>query len=175
MNKIKDFKPFNLLWRFEMNKKADVSITITWIVATLVTLVLMLLFMVASGVISFGGGPSVTEISPLKFPEQQQSLFAISKTPEVNSKMLEGDYSGAENSAKTIASKIKFKDVEFKEVYAGYTVSRNLYFAISKNPQEKVTGEIQQNFNTVIKVKPDMKLRIYINCSAPLPCLDLLE
>jgi len=70
------------------NKSAEVGTTITWVIATVIIIVLMILFLSISGVIGPKGGLlSLNKI--VTTPETQESLFGILNTEVKGRKIIE--------------------------------------------------------------------------------------
>lgn len=88
------------------NKKATIGATMTWVVATIIVLFVIIIFVYASGVLAGKKGaldfkPSV-QIAKYSSVESEQMLLALLRT-EINGKtvkdyILEGDYDGLEKS-----------------------------------------------------------------------------
>jgi len=149
------------------NKRGQVATTLTWVVATITILIVMLLFMFASGALGgisdikgfIGGG----EIVALRFPEQQQTLFAIAS---------EGKLTEAE--VKPILEKIgpewlrKASDGWGLEIFEN-DKSVNIVRAYSRAQLFSA-----QNFYTVLKDKPETKLLLYLWCDGDI-CRDNLK
>lgn len=67
----------------KINKKGAVATTMTWVIATIVIFFVIILFLFISGALG-AGGIGKKEVAPLRFPEQQQSLFAIARDYDEN-------------------------------------------------------------------------------------------
>ena len=147
-------------------KKAAIGETMTWVVATFAILFIIFLFLVASGSVDLGGVGkfiSSSKIFALKFPEQQESLFAM-----------------AENNV------IDMSDEEIKEILEnlndlsipGYEYPHGWNLIINKRTIETYSDildeGISQNFYVYSKEK-NIKLRLYLRSTEDNPYGDRLE
>lgn len=153
-----------------MNNKAEIGATLTWIVATIIILVIIFIFMVVSGVVKITPGTFIGkgEISALKFPEQQQTLYAISKDTEIRNLIIAEEYDEAEVRIKPILEKIR--------TTPGKPISGwNLEIYKNGEKIKKITtNEItyglpnaydKQNFYIIFyNVQDKYKLRLYLEC-----------
>lgn len=149
-----------------MNNKGEIGATLTWIVATIIILVIIFVFMLVSGVVKWDvkGFTGQKEISALKFPEQQQSLYAISKTPSIRNAIINGNYDQPENEIKLILDGIKTTNKDG----TGWNLE---IFKNDKSVKSVVTYETlvpadsTQNFYLLFSNGDDQfKLRLYLEC-----------
>jgi hypothetical protein len=89
-------------------RRGAIGAGLTWVVATITIFFVILVFLIASGALKIGNIKSFVgrRAKPLMFPEQQQSLIAISKTPGIRNAIVAGQYPAAETSLTSVIKKL---------------------------------------------------------------------
>jgi len=140
----------------------------TWIVATISILFIMIIFLFASGVFRFKSIGDVLNlfkgkdtIGSLNFPEQQQSVFALSEYKEIKDAIISENYNQAENLINPILERIT--EYGYHESKGGWNVQ-----IFKNNKQVKriepmnIPGHYdKQNFFTNLK-SSDFSIRLFL-------------
>jgi type IV secretory pathway VirB6-like protein len=140
-----------------MINRGEIGSTLTWIVATVIIFIIVLIFMLLTGVLGFRDVGR--EISPLKFPEQQESLYAIYKNPRIREGIESWDSGDVESRVKPVLERIKYGGRGW-----GGIRGWNLFIFKGEEKMKIKTKEIPgwkavQNF---YYTKDSIKLRLYL-------------
>jgi hypothetical protein len=126
----------------------------------------MALFLYASGATDLFGGFGGDEIRALKFPEHQETLFAIVKDPEINSMLMNRNYNQIEKKVQPILTPLIFGEVE------------EINFVIHALGKEFLVNEEfdeSHNFCTILPQDENIKLRLYLDCIDRFRCFDFIR
>jgi len=123
------------------NKKAAIGATMTWMVATIIILFVIILFVYGSGVLGFelfGGDDSLKETNT----ESEQMLLALLET-EVDGKNVKEHIEDNQNFEKEVFPKLK-KEIEsiFEKVSAGEKYKWTLLINIPPSPEFQLGNKI---------------------------------
>ena len=165
-----------------MGKKGQVSTTMTWVVATIIIFLIMLIFLYSTGLFAgskyiknIGNFEGKTRISALKFPEQQETLFAMAKDTEINALISSGspDEIELEKKVKPILEGLKKRIVTFGAFGNEFEIDNGWNLVVYKNGEKTVAVKTYSkgvdlfdalNFYTILENDPNIKLDLYLEC-----------
>lgn len=153
-------------------KKGAIGATLTWVVATIIILFVIIIFLIASGtlkpLLNIGGVLQPVMIEPLKLPEQQQSLYAIVKTPSplglsIEELIVNGRHEEVKNVVNPILEKLSKN--KWWEEHSGYKL---FYWIGSWSLRKEVItkGDLTdvQQFYLALTKNPEIKLKFQLDC-----------
>jgi hypothetical protein len=166
---------------FLFGKRGAAGVTLTWIVATGIIVLLMVIFLVLSGVIFKEGKArtfftgTATYVS-LAFPEQQQSVFALASTPGVAAALITAVpaiQSGAAPAAVVSVLKPHLEDFQDLRFVGGGLA--NAWRASVSSPGQSGSFSVEgssivgrvfdtQSFAVSLPGRPDIVLRLDLRC-----------